>query len=89
MYGQKLQIFKRPKNREEGSDFNDIWTKKVAANQAVSRKFRTNETNEKFPPKKWKIMENIFIKFNLYSPFSKQRYDGKSDGGKAWQTIGC
>ncbi len=35
MPGQKLKIFKRQKNREDGSDFNEIRTKKIAATQAV------------------------------------------------------
>ena len=29
------KIFKRPKNREDGSDFDDFRTKKIAATQAV------------------------------------------------------
>ena len=50
MHGQKLKIFKRPKNREDGSDFDDFPTKKIAALQAVWwTKNRTIETNEKFP----------------------------------------
>ena len=28
-------IFKRPKNREDGSDFDDFWTKSITATQAV------------------------------------------------------
>ena len=27
--------FKRPKNREDGSDFDDFWTKSITATQAV------------------------------------------------------
>ena len=49
MQGHKLKIFKQPKNREDGSDFDDVRTKKIAAMQAVWWKKRTNETSEKFP----------------------------------------
>ena len=50
MRGQKLEILKRSKNREDVLDFDEIRTKKIAATQAVSRKKNwTIETNEKFP----------------------------------------
>ena len=29
--GNGVKIFKRPKNREDGSDFDDFWTKSIAA----------------------------------------------------------
>ena len=48
MHGQKLKIFKQPKNRKDGSDFDDFRTEQIAAPQAVWWKtIRTNETNEK------------------------------------------
>ena len=62
MHGQKLKIFKRPKNREDGSDFDEIWTKKIAAKSCLMKKIRTNETNEKFP-KNSKNHRKIFEKF--------------------------
>ena len=38
------------KNREDGSDFDDFRTKKIAATQAVSWKnIERTKTNEKFP----------------------------------------
>ena len=50
MHDQKLKIFKRPKNHEDGSDFDDFRTKKIAATQAAWwNKNRTIEKNEKFP----------------------------------------
>ena len=30
-----VKIFKRPKNREDGSDFDDFWTKSIAATQPI------------------------------------------------------
>ena len=38
------KIFKRPKNREDGSDFDDFWTESIASMQSIFSKFfeRTN-----------------------------------------------
>ena len=47
MHGQKLKTFKRPKNRKDGSDFDDSRTKKIAAS-CFMKKNQTNETKEKF-----------------------------------------
>ena len=44
-------IFKRPKNRKDGSDFDDFWTKLIASTRSVFRKnFRAN-VFEKFSRK--------------------------------------
>ena len=56
----KIEIFKRPKNRRDGSIFDDFRTKKIAATRAVSwKKIRTNETNKKFA-KNSKKYQNLF-----------------------------
>ena len=50
MHGQKLKIFKRPKNREDGSDFDEIRTKKKRSNAScLIKTFRPNEMNKKYP----------------------------------------
>ena len=38
MHGQKLKIFKRPKNREDGSDFDDCWTESIVSTQSIFSK---------------------------------------------------
>ena len=62
MHGQKLKIFKRPKNREDGSDFDDFRTKKITGTKAVSRKQieRTKRTNSSRQIRK--IIEQNFRK---------------------------
>ena len=59
MHGQKLKIFKRPKNREDGSDFDDFRTKNIAATQAVHEKC-SNERNERKVPEKFKNYRFFF-----------------------------
>ena len=62
MHGQKLKIFKRPKNREDGSDFDDFRTKKIAATQAVSWKIFERTKRTKNSRKIRKIIEKNFKK---------------------------
>ena len=38
MHGQKSKIFKRLKNREDGSKFDDFWTKSIAAMKTIISK---------------------------------------------------
>ena len=46
----RLQIFKRPKNREDSSDFDDFRSKQIVSSLSISRKtIRTNEMNKKLP----------------------------------------
>ena len=62
MHGQKLKIFKRTKNREDGSEFDDLRSKKNRSDTScLMKSFRTNETNEKFP-KTSKNCRKIFRK---------------------------
>ena len=61
MHGQKLKIFKRPKNREDGSDFDGIQTKKIAAAQAVWWK-KWNERNKRKVPEKFEKLSKKFSK---------------------------
>ena len=49
------KIFKRPKNREDGSDFDEIRNRSDAS--CLMKNFRTIETNEQFP-KNWKNYRN-------------------------------
>ena len=46
-----VRNFKRPKNREDSSDFDDFWTKSIATTQTFFRKFsrlpKTTSTNER------------------------------------------
>ena len=62
MHGQNLKVFKRPKNREDGSDFDDFRTKNRGHANRLMEIFRTNETNEKFS-KNSKLIEK-FKKFS-------------------------
>ena len=43
---EKLQIFKRPKNREDSSKFDDFWTKRIVSARPISGKIfeRTKRT---------------------------------------------
>ena len=61
MHGQKLKIFKRLKNPEDGSDFDDFRTKKKRSDTScLMKKNRTIETNEKFP--KFEKLSMLFSK---------------------------
>ena len=42
MHGPKLKIFKRPKTREDGSDFDEYRTKKIAATRASWRTLKAS-----------------------------------------------
>ena len=64
MHGQKLKIFKRLKNREDGSDFDDFRTKKIAATQAVWWKKIERLKRMKSSRKIRKIIEKSFEKFS-------------------------
>ena len=55
-------MFKRPKNREDGSDFDGNWTNQNRSDAtSLMKKGGTNETNKKFP-KNSKNHQTIFRK---------------------------
>ena len=51
MHGQKLKIFKRPKNREDGSDFDDFRIKKLQPRKLFDDKISNDQNEPKFPEK--------------------------------------
>ena len=66
MHVSKIENLQAAENREDGSDFDEIQTKKIAATQAVWWKIldRTKRTKSSR-----KIIENIFE--NIFEKFSK------------------
>ena len=58
-----VKIFKRAKNCEDRSDFNDFWTKSIASTRTKIWKKKTNERNE------WKVFEKFFEKFSTFRNF--------------------
>ena len=61
MHGHKLKIFKRPKHREDGFDFEEFRTNKIAAAQAVWWK-KSNDRNERKVPEEFEKLSYIFSK---------------------------
>ena len=60
MHGQKSKIFKRPKNREDGSDFDEIRTKKNRSDASCLMKKFSNERNERKVPEKFEKLSIFF-----------------------------
>ena len=72
----EFKIFKRPKNREDGSKFDDFWTKSIASARTKIWKIfeRTSErTNER-------IVQNFFEIFSIVSA-------GPTNTHEAWTWI--
>ena len=63
MHGQKFKIFKWPKNREDGSDFDEIQTKKSQRRKLFDEKFSNDRNERKVPAKIRKMIEKFFEKF--------------------------
>ena len=57
----KMKIFKRPKNREDGSDFDEIRTKKSQRRKLFDEKI-SNERNERKVPEKFEKLSICFRK---------------------------
>ena len=52
IFKQPMQIFKRPKNREDSSDFDDFWTELIALTWAIISQIFA-------PPKKIRVDEKL------------------------------
>ena len=63
-----VNIFERPINREDGSDFDDFWTKRIVSSQSIFLQIiQTDEMDENisknseeiFRKKNWKIFKYV------------------------------
>ena len=60
---RKSKIFKRPKNRKDGSDFDEIRTKKSQRRKLFDEK-NSNERNERKVPEKFEKLSKKLDKFS-------------------------